>query len=103
MQPFRRSVSWHLASILGAALVLVACFGPSDLPPAKAGGGEATPALLPLSQILGQAAEGARSAELGQEPDARIAALRARAEALRGPVITPSERRRMEGAARRLD
>ncbi|TVP70699.1 MAG: hypothetical protein EA339_12350 [Rhodobacteraceae bacterium] len=89
--------------IWAAPWLLVACFAPSDLPPAKSGAAEPTPALLPLSQVLSLAAEGPRSAQLSAPPDARIAALRARADALRGPVIAPSERQRIEAARRRLD
>ncbi len=86
------------------SLTLAGCFAPADLPPPGTSAPEPTPALLPLSQVLDMAAEGPRTAQLSTGPeDARAAALRARAEALRGPVVAPSEQRRLEEAARRLD
>ena len=69
------------------------------LPPADAD----VPALLPVEAVLAagpsRADRGAeRAAEEGAAVEARAAALRARAEALSGPVIPPAERGRLEDA-----
>lgn len=54
------------------------------------------PALVPLSPLLAQAAMAPSGGPTAaQTLDPRIAALRARASRLRGPVISPQDRARM--------
>ena len=64
------------------------------IPPAA----EGTPALLPIAEVT--AAEPPRADRGGgdAEVEARAVALRARVEALAGPVIPPAERERLEDA-----
>lgn len=95
----RLGVRW---AIWAAPLALVGCFAPADLPPERPGERAPAPALLPLSQIVDRAAPSANTPRLELQGDARADALRARAAALRGPVVSPAERTRMQGAAARL-
>ncbi len=91
-----------LLASASAGLVLAACLGPSDLPPRKGDPGGESPGLLPLSQIVDRAADGPNTARLTAGPDTRVAALKARAARLRGPVIAVNERQRLLGALDRL-
>ncbi|MFU8898321.1 MAG: hypothetical protein ACNA7L_05435 [Roseinatronobacter sp.] len=96
-QPLRaRRIAWL------APLVLSACLAPSDLPPRQAAMQGETPHLLPLSAILGQVDDGPNTDRLTAAPDTRVAALQARAARLRGPVIAPDQRQRMQGSGARL-
>ena len=92
----RRALIWALP------LVLAACLAPSDLPPRQHSHLGDSPGLVPTSGIIARAADGPHTARLQAAPEARIAGLRARAAALRGPVIPPDQRARMLGANARL-
>lgn len=88
-------------------LLLAAAAGPAGCArfPAFPGGEVAAtgdyPALLPLELLLARGAGGAIDAGLTARLEARGAALRARAAALRGPVIEPPTRARMAAALAR--
>ncbi len=91
------------ALCLVAPLVLTACLAPSDLPPRSAASAAAeSPGLLPLSQIVNRAADTPQTPRLTAAPEARLAALQARAARLRGPIISPAARARMLSARDRL-
>lgn len=81
------------------ATILAALLLPAPLL-SGCGGGD-YPALLPTDQVLAEPtlpdAQADPVATAG-EAEARADALRARAEALRGPVIEPETARRMAGA-----
>lgn len=90
-------------SIVGSGLVwllplmLAACQVPPDLPERRGTETGAPPQLLPISTILEQAAEASR-ANVVANPEgtqARAAALRARAQGLRGQILPDSERERL--------
>lgn len=83
-------------------LVLVACFAPTDLPPRQSNLQGNSPELLPISTILAQVADGPNTPRLTDSSDNRVAALRARAARLRGPVIAQAERERMLSSDQRL-
>lgn len=91
-----------LAASLTAALLLAACFAPTELPRGTGVISGETPALLPLSQIVERAAETPNTARLSAEPEPRVAALQARAAQLRAPIIPAQERKRMLAAPDRL-
>lgn len=79
--------------------LLAACSDAPDLPggidPALADA--AYPTLVPVEQILGPApVDPAADAQVTGQLDARIAALQARAERLRGDRIDPATRKRMQ-------
>lgn len=92
------------------ALLLALLAGCADLPDFDAaGGGGATgrpaagyPRILPLEALLARAGGAAVDARLQASVSARAAGLRARAAALRRPVIEPETRARMAAASRRL-
>lgn len=78
-------------------LTLAACHVPPDLPERRVTETGAPPQLLPISTILEQAAE-ASSISVATSPEstqARAAALRARAQGLRGQILPDSERERL--------
>ncbi len=83
-------------------VMLTACLAPPDLPPRQAASDVESPRLLPLSVLLAQGADGPNAPRLTDAPDARAAALRARAARLRGQVIASGERQRMLGSDARL-
>jgi hypothetical protein len=85
-----------------APLVLMACVAPSDLPPRQAEMQGDSPELLPLSTLLMQLSDGPNTPRLTAAPDSRVAALKARAAGLRGPVIAPQHRQSMTTADQRL-
>ncbi|MCC5963670.1 MAG: hypothetical protein JJU09_11125 [Rhodobacteraceae bacterium] len=90
-------------AVLLAPLALAACLGlPPDLPERQAVPASAAPDLLPIADLLAQRGDGPHTARLTEGDDARAAALRARAQGLRGPVIAPDDRRRMESSEGRL-
>lgn len=93
---------WARVLFLGLPLVLAACLTPSDLPPSARAGSGKTPGLVSISSIMARAGDGPHTARLNASPEARIASLRARAAALRGPIISPSQRQRMLSANARL-
>ncbi|MGY6549655.1 MAG: hypothetical protein ACXIU7_11730 [Roseinatronobacter sp.] len=93
------------AALPGLVCVLTACAGTRDMPsglPERGVEVLPSPGLLPLSELIAQAADGPATARLTQGPDTRAAALQARAAALRGPVITPPERSALQDARHRL-
>lgn len=83
-------------------LVLAACLTPSDLPPRERVPAGTSPGLVPTSGIVARAADGPNTPRLQASPEARVAGLRARAAALRGPVIPADQRQRMMTATTRL-
>ena len=90
-------------AVLLAPLALGGCLAlPPELPERQAAPASAPPDLLPISDLLAQRGDGPHTARLTTDDDPRAAALRARAQGLRGPVIAPDDRRRMEGSERRL-
>ncbi|WP_071796386.1 hypothetical protein [Natronohydrobacter thiooxidans] len=91
------------ALFLCAPLLLTGCLAPRDLPPRSAAATTAqSPGLLPLSQIVARAADTPDTPRLTAAPEARVAALQARAARLRGPIIPEAERTRMLSAPDRL-
>lgn len=90
------------ALLLLAPLALTGCHPPADLPPRSTAATAESPGLLPLSQIVARAADTPDTPRLTAAPEARAAALQARAARLRGPIIPPAERARMLGARDRL-
>ncbi|MGY6705238.1 hypothetical protein [Roseinatronobacter sp.] len=83
---------------------LFACTSGPEFPERTAATDAPAPALLPISSVLRQTADGPNSALLTDtSADARASALRARADRLRGPVISGTEREslRASGAALR--
>lgn len=94
--------SCRTALALAAALLLAGCgarpdFGPDDGAAARAG----YPAILPLGPLLAQAGGGVITPDFTAAIEARGAALRARAAALRRPVIDAATRARMAAALAR--
>lgn len=96
MIPFRRFALWL------APAALAACLAPPDLPPSQARVEAPAPELLPLTELLAERADGPHAARLTDAPDARAAALQARAARLRGPVIAAPDRQQMLGSGPRL-
>ncbi|MCC5956415.1 MAG: hypothetical protein JJU07_09935 [Natronohydrobacter sp.] len=95
--------SFSRALALLAPLALTACLAPADLPPRSATSATAeSPGLLPISQIIARAGDTPNTPRLTAAPEARVAALQARAASLRGPIIPPAERARMLSAQTRL-
>lgn len=87
---------WARYVILCVPLVLAGCTAPIGPASRSAAVDAEAPRLLPISAILAQAADGPNTARLTDiGPDARADALRARAEALRGPVLPDETRTRM--------
>jgi hypothetical protein len=89
--------------VAGLSLVFaVSLSGCTALPKGKNAGvaTEPAPMLLPLDQILAAAAEqpGGASAARAETLAARAARLRARAALMRGPVMEPETRARLEAA-----
>ena len=91
--------AFPVLAIAVAGLALAACAPPEDLPPALtavAASDAPYPALAPLAGLLAQgAAPGRVSAQTEARVTSAAAALRARAAALRGPVVDPATRARM--------
>ena len=87
-----------------AGLALAACAPPEDLPPALtavAASDAPYPALAPLKGLLARGAGPLRvSAQTEAQVASAAAALRARAAALRGPVVDPATRARMAAGVR---
>lgn len=85
---------------LALLLALAACTPAPQVPGAPTRGERlAAPALAPLGDVLAQAEGQAALSDPALSLDARVAGLRARAQALRGPVIPPALRARMRRAA----
>lgn len=95
----RRSI---LLFVLCAALA--ACVNSPDLPPADRQARGDAPRLVPISGLLAQAGppSDAVALRLSATPQTRAANLRARAAALRGPVIGQDDRARLLGSATRI-
>lgn len=98
--PFMRLLAARVVWL--GPFVLIACLAPDDLPPRQAAMQGESPELLPLSSILSQVADGPNTPRLTDPPDSRVAALQARAQRLRGPVIAPADRQRLMGSGERL-
>lgn len=97
--PLRSGRFWA-ALALCTALGACSNFFPELPPPDDAGAQEAAyPALIPLGPILAQA-RGAAQPATGESDAARLAALAARAEALRGPVVPDATSARMTNSLR---
>ncbi|WP_114966222.1 hypothetical protein [Alkalilacustris brevis] len=83
----------------GAALLLVG-WALSACAPAPETRDAQYPVLLPLSGLLteadAEAAAGTRAQAAAVDTSARLALLEARAAALRGPVLAPQDRQRLE-------
>lgn len=97
-----RADSRARAALWCCALILAAC---SPLPERGAGIGAGgavaeAPVLMPIDQLLAAAAEtqGGASAAQGDALAARAARLRARAALMRGPVMEPDTRARLDAA-----
>jgi len=102
VQAIFRKTRWMRAFLWGVPLVLAACLTPPDLPPRERAAIGDSPGLVPTSEIIARAAHGPNTPRLMASPEARITGLRARAAALRGPVIPPDQRQRMLTAKTRL-
>jgi len=108
-QPSRPVAMNRLPSRLPALLVVLAA-GCAPLPDFGAAGGRGGlpppaggyPQILPIEALLAQADGMVLDAGLAATVVARAAGLRARAAALRRPVIDSATRARMAAAARRL-
>ncbi|WP_095590054.1 hypothetical protein [Actibacterium ureilyticum] len=92
----------HWAMILALGLLP----GCADFPEVEAalaaeGTPSAFPALLPMDTLLDRADSVTISADIGAGVSDRVAALRRKADRLRGPVLSRSERRRLQQAAAR--
>lgn len=85
-----------------AIVVLIGCMPGPDLPPRSLHGAGATPELVPISQIVARYNQPSRSDQGLGNIEGRVASLRARAQALRGPVIPAQQRARLLGADARL-
>ncbi|MGR3467743.1 MAG: hypothetical protein ACU0CI_07660 [Shimia sp.] len=84
---------------LALLALLAACAEAPDLGPPTPGVADAPfVPFLPLDTLLAEAQP--TPAPLTQDAQSRIAALNARAAALRGPVIDPATRARLDRAAR---
>lgn len=83
---------------------LASCVTSPDLPPADRQAQGAAPSLVPISGLFAQAAPAsdAVALRLSATPQTRAANLRARAVALRGPVIGQDERARLLGSSSRI-
>lgn len=79
------------------AFVLTGCGTMPVVPGAPASAAGQTPALVPLSSVLA-ASKAGPAIDTAPVPSARLAALRARADRLRGPVIPGPTRTRMTRA-----
>jgi hypothetical protein len=87
------------AALLASALALVGCaqFPQVDAFP-SVGSASEPPALLPLDGLLAQAAGPSVAEDAGAALAARAARLKARARAMRGPVLDPQTRDRLAEA-----
>lgn len=88
----------HSAKALVLVALLAGCAA-SVVPPSRFGAIDPTapyPSLIPLDPLLAQAAVLDSGAQPGADLPGRIAALNARAAALRRPIIDPTTRARME-------
>lgn len=103
---FRKLRRIFVSRGLQATLVafgLSSCLAGPDLPAPRSGVTADAPQLLPISTILARTSDGRHTERLTDAtPEARATALRARAAALRGPVLTSQERARMLASGPRL-
>lgn len=92
----------HWAMILAMGL-LPACaeFPEVDAALAAEGTPDRFPALLPMDTLLARADGVVITPQIGTDVAGRVAALNRRADRLRGPVLSRSERRRLQQAAAR--
>lgn len=89
------------AGLLGGVCAGCTQFPALDATQTDAIEGAEYPALVPLDPLLARAAEpGSDPVQTEADLSSRLAALRGRAEALRGPVLTNAERKRLEEGLR---